>query len=116
MTCNDQYADPICKECKEQIFPYIEDNTQAFDCGSRLKGPEDIKVFPACGEFPEGCEPDKCSREVITTADELNNMLIQAKKTHLNFKNQEKYPGQFDFLLIDLELLIAKIEEKLEES
>ena len=115
MTYNNQYykdvaqhaADPICKECEKQIFPYIEDNTQAFDCGSRLKGPEDIKVFPACEEFPEGCEPDKCSRNIIVTADELDDWLLFAEKT----MEEAGRPQGLKF--INLELLIDKIREKL---
>lgn len=53
-------ASSICRECRNKIFPYIEDNTQAFDCGI-LRGPEDISIFPACDEFPEGCEPNRCT-------------------------------------------------------
>lgn len=99
-------ASSICRECESKIFPRTEDNTQGFDLGSRLRGPEDISISPACDEFPEGCEQDKCSREITITAGELHDLLVLAKKTHLNFKDQ-------DFKLIDLEILIDKIEKKL---
>ena len=100
---------PICRDCENKKFPYIEDNTLGFDLGPRLRGYQDINICSACDEFPEGCEPDKCSREIVITAEELHDLLVLANKTHLNFKKDE------NLKLIDLEILIDKIEKKLGE-
>lgn len=105
-------ASPICRECGK-VIPYVEDSTIGFDLEPRLRGAKDISIISACEEFPEGCEPDKCSREIILTAEELHNWLVFAKKTHLNFF--KKCNIESELKLIDLELLIDEIKKKLED-
>jgi len=59
-----------CRECDE-LRPYFENNTEAFDLELRLRGHSDIRMIAVCDEFEDGCRPEQCKYHFGRVVEEL---------------------------------------------
>jgi hypothetical protein len=63
-------APEVCRECNE-LRPYFNNNTEAFDLEIRLRGHSDIRMVAVCDEFEDGCKPEQCSKHFGRVVEKL---------------------------------------------
>jgi len=97
-----------CRECGKEKSVYSLNVGQGDQ--------DEFEPVLSCEEFPEGCDPNRCSREIAVTAEDLDMWKALAIKSLQTIRELAQEKDIFDMKSIESEILIDSINKKLKEE